>query len=455
MRRIIYPIGLAAVGTMVAVGFFRLQAGTSADVMQAIADGRANPAMISKLRAQGPKALNELFKVREQLESAAAHEQRPDQAEALRQRIAKLDETIDQVGMQRYCSRSRLYWYTDLEEARQAAQASGKPILSLRMLGKLNEDFSCANSRFFRTTLYANEEISNFLRENFILHWKSVRPVPKVTIDFGDGRKLERTLTGNSAHYILTADGDVVDALPGLYGPKAFLEQITKGFGMARRVSALPPSEFPQALAAIHQQRLQELEASWTTDLASAGKAPTPSAQPPAQINTADGQPPSAAAATPIARPKAVIEMPLVRSVVPLATDPTKLDDESVWEAIAALHADDAKLDTASRDLIRRENPTAAQAAPVAITKSWVENPLVRMVRTLESSIAVDTVKNEYRLHRQIHRWLSEYGASAEVESLNERVYAELFLTPSSDPWLGLAPADVYTALPNGGVVRK
>src|SRR5688572_19680868 len=151
--------------------------------------------------------------------------------------------------------------------------------------------------------------------------------------------------------------------------------------------------------------------------------------------------------------PKALVEVKVVQSGVPLAADPTKMEDDSLWEAIAALHAEDAMLDSVSRDLLRRENPTAMQASVVAETKLRVEDPLVRMVRTLESSIAVDSVKNEYRLHREIHRWLSESSEQPDVESLNERVYAELFLTPSSDPWLGLAPADVYTALPNAGVV--
>ena len=36
---------------------------------------------------------------------------------------------------------------------------------------------------------------------------------------------------------------------------------------------------------------------------------------------------------------------------------------------------------------------------------------------------------------------------------MNERVYAELFLTPSSDPWLGLVQSDVYTAIENDGLV--
>jgi hypothetical protein len=41
------------------------------------------------------------------------------------------------------------------------------------------------------------------------------------------------------------------------------------------------------------------------------------------------------------------------------------------------------------------------------------------------------------------------------VEKLNEKVYAELFLTPRSDPWLGLLSVDVYTALDNGGIVKQ
>jgi len=38
------------------------------------------------------------------------------------------------------------------------------------------------------------------------------------------------------------------------------------------------------------------------------------------------------------------------------------------------------------------------------------------------------------------------------VNKLNEKVYASLFLTPGSDPWLGLFSTDLYTALDNGGI---
>ena len=57
-----------------------------------------------------------------------------------------------------------LYWYTALAYAKHASQATGRPILSLRLLGTLDTEYSCANSRFFRTALYANENVSKYLR---------------------------------------------------------------------------------------------------------------------------------------------------------------------------------------------------------------------------------------------------------------------------------------------------
>jgi hypothetical protein len=92
--------------------------------------------------------------------------------------------------------------------------------------------------------------------------------------------------------------------------------------------------------------------------------------------------------------------------------------------------------------------------------KAIVETPLMRITRNFERSIAEDTVRNEYTFHRQIHAWLAQGrlpdGKPAmDVESLNERVYADLFLTPGSDPWLGLLPAGTYSALPNDGVCAR
>ena len=135
---------------------------------------------------------------------------------------AALRAAIDRVAGQRDAFASGLYWFTDLEAAKAEAAKTGRRILSLRLLGRLDEEYCCANSRFFRTVLYANEVVSRLLRERFVLHWKSVRPAPLLTIDMGDGRRIKRTITGNSIHYMLDARGQVLDALPGIYSPAAF-----------------------------------------------------------------------------------------------------------------------------------------------------------------------------------------------------------------------------------------
>src|SRR5439155_21833312 len=147
-------------------------------------------------------------------------------------------------------------WYTRFEQARDAAGQSGKRIVSVRLLGRLDEEFSCDNSRYFGTVLYANEEVSRALRERFGLHWQSVRPVPKVTIDMGDGRVIERTVTGNSVHYVLDADGRPVDAIPGLYGPKAFLRAVNDAEGAALAAAKLTGPDARRAyLSKWHAER--------------------------------------------------------------------------------------------------------------------------------------------------------------------------------------------------------
>lgn len=58
----------------------------------------------------------------------------------------RLSAALDAVGGQRDCYASRLFWHKDFEAAKSEAQRTGKPILSLRLLGNLDEELSCANS---------------------------------------------------------------------------------------------------------------------------------------------------------------------------------------------------------------------------------------------------------------------------------------------------------------------
>jgi hypothetical protein len=129
------------------------------------------------------------------------------------------------------------------------------------------------------------------------------------------------------------------------------------------------------------------------------------------------------------------------------------VSSDSAWQRMAALHSKDAALDAGSRTLIAQKNPNAWQAGRLAISKAVAEDPMLRLVRGLERSIAEDTVRNEYVLHSQFHQWLAGGNYSRDLNSLNAKVYAELFLTPNTDPWLGLAQPDVFSGLQNNGIV--
>ncbi len=382
---------------------------------------------VAQLRAEGPRGLETFLNT---------------YRDSLNNPSPEMREALDALCQQRDCYASKLYWYTDLAQAKAAAIATGKPILSLRLLGRLDQDLSCANSRFFRVALYPNAEIAQFLRDRYILHWESVRDVPKVTVDFGDGRKLERTLTGNSIHYILDSSGRPIDAIPGLYGPKAFWRQLAEGEQVVKNYTQRPGAERENFLRDYHRQRLAAIQSQWAADLAKLGIQ-----NPPRLLGMPadNSEPPSAAIAGTIAVSKARVEGPMLSNVSPATINRAALreiTDEATWQRIAQLYASDAKLDSNSIALIGAKRFANGNA----------EN-LQRVVSNFESAIALDTVRNEYMLHSQIHQWFIEGNETINnVSALNEKVYAELFLTPNSDPWLGLMSTEGYSAIDNDGI---
>lgn len=389
----------------------------------------ATPAL-EELRSLGPAGLKALMdQYREEIRrhianlSAASDDQW--------QRIAT---ALDTVAQQKNSYIAGLYWHTDLDEAKKASAAENKPILSLRLLGKLTDEFSCANSRFFRTVLYSNANVSDYLREHYVLHWQSVRPVPKVTIDYGDGRKLERTLTGNSIHYVLDSGGRPIEGFPGLYGPQAFLLRLTDAKSLYQSLAGKDDNARDVILMNYYQDQSNKISVRWVKDTQQiGGKAPRGFIV----IKDRNGE---ALSIAPLAITKAAIEVTILRAMV--AEEMAKITDEDAWKKIAALHASDAVLDERSIGLIKRQNPTLP------------EEDMSRLLRRFQELIALDTVRNEYLMHSKLYAWLMRDPARNDVEKLNEKVYASLFLTPRSDPWLGLFSADVYTALDNGGLVK-
>jgi hypothetical protein len=366
-------------------------------------------------------------------------------------RWQELNLALDKICKQRDCEASRLYWYTDLDKAKQAAAASNKPILSLRLLGNLDEDLSCANSRFFRITLYSHPEIAKLLRDKYVLHWQSVRPVPKITIDFGDGRKVQQTITGNSIHYILDKTGRPIDALPGLYAPQAFNRHLTQGAEFVAKYHQLADKDRQSAIDTYHQTQLTNLQANWKQDLAKLGVSLIPI---PKSIQST-GNTPSAIVASTVAVTKSGIEVPILRRTSTFSQQSDLLErstDNSLWVKLGELHQQDAILAENSLQLIRRKQPQLASLT--AKEKSSNSDPIPELVTKFQKLIAIDSIRNEYLLHSQIHQWLMGERFATNLETLNTRVYDRLFLTPQSDRWLGLMPGDGYTGIDRDGLIE-
>ena len=78
--------------------------------------------------------------------------------------------------------------------------------------------------------LFSKKDVAEYINRAFEPVWESVRAVPIVRVDFGNGNVVTRTLHGNIATYVCDAEGRVLDVLPGIYAPAEYrqgLEQLS------------------------------------------------------------------------------------------------------------------------------------------------------------------------------------------------------------------------------------
>jgi hypothetical protein len=204
-----------------------------------------------------------------------------------------------------------------------------------------------------------------------------------------------------------------------MYGPQAFLKQLTAASDAIPNLLAATDSAARKKLLDEHvTTALQRLEENWKADIQ---QMPT------------------------------VLNLPDLKLNGSMGAVPPGVDDDQFWAAMGTRHPE--TLDETTRTLAVSLK-TAVAAGRLARGKQMVELPGMRMVRNLEGSIAFDTARNEYQLRTQILIWLRDnISLRTHQDQLNEAVYANLFLMPASDPWLGLALPDVYSALPGGGII--
>lgn len=402
----------------------------------------------------------------------------------------QLELAVDAEAGQRYATVSRLFWYTDIDAAKAAAKATRKPILSLRMLGELTNDLSCANSRFFRTALYADPVVSAYLRSHYILHWSTERAIPTVTIDMGDGRKIVRTTTGNGAHYILDDNGTPIDALPGLYAPTQFVAGLKAAEALALQLRTMAPKQRIAAISSYHQRASAAIDASWQKRNAIAAVDSRGRIATDEDVQRYIDRAQSATMA------KAYVEVPDLQTIqlgptpasIRASADDWRLIGQAMFgygtvQTIAKAGDAPARgyLDTSFRMADAATDAKARTAAgwksgPTTILSAPARQLFLRLrhalptgaavpgkesdelaIKTFEALIVADTAQNEFKLHRQVHTLFERaYADSANVPSfadINSRVYAAIFATPPSDPWMGLVQPEAFTGLPGDGIV--
>jgi hypothetical protein len=337
-------------------------------------------------------------------------------------------EALDRLCGVRDCDRIRLFWHTDLGTALAVARREGKPVLSLRLLGRLDEELSCANSRFFRTVYYADEEIGRLLAERYVLHWRSMRPVPKVSIDFGDGRLLERTLVGNSLHYVLDERGRVIEVLPGLSGPDEFRRRLVEGRRHAREAAAVGDDLFPIWALDRYQERHDEIREALERDrgpLAQADRDPW------ALTIQEDGVLTDRInVGLPDTGSKAVFSAPVLEAL--------QAPGRETLAEMAVVDDHQVRLSPSSRAFLRAKHGVAL--GPEAD----------RLIESFEATLALDELINRYRMEPPILERLfaTAIAGPPDLEELSAWIYREVFEQPLDDPWLGLAPREIYGALP-------
>ncbi len=117
--------------------------------------------------------------------------------------------------------------------------------------------------------------------------------------------------------------------------------------------------------------------------------------------------------------------------------------DFTEWQKLADLYSPSPVLDEASTAFVRRQTKRTGLS----------DAEFASMFAKLRAFVGLDTTRNDFLYHTQLYGWLNS-DPTADLESLNSRVYSEIFKTPDSDKWLGLYSTDVYTALDGNGLTK-
>jgi hypothetical protein len=258
--------------------------------------------------------------------------------------------------------------------------------------------------------LLSDPQVVRFINDNFVACWQTVRPVPLLTIRFGDGRVLKRTLGGNTVIEICLPGGRVVDSFPGVYVPEDFLSEAGQTLELVRRLS---PATGDGALAAEviawHQARSAAL--------------PSPMA---------------------ISVEKSMVESPLLRALRANPKNPPDTDllvrelrrtpvrveegaDASVALARISQQIEDVSKQPATVEQLRRRFlslPDGQRPTPEQLG---------------EMALRLDSRTNVNWVRPAVHLLYTTYDHLPRGRECRDTVFKQLLHVPVDDPYLGLA----------------
>ena len=110
--------------------------------------------------------------------------------------------------------------------------------------------------------LFSNDQVAQFINLNFEATWEMVREVPIIRIDFGNGNVLTRTLHGNILTSVCTADGKTLDALPGIYNPQGYLDQLDQFRLLAQNFQKVKVNAREQWVRQYHANAVAAIQAN-------------------------------------------------------------------------------------------------------------------------------------------------------------------------------------------------
>jgi len=107
--------------------------------------------------------------------------------------------------------------------------------------------------------LFSKPALAAFVNASFEPVWVSVRPVPIVRIDFGNGKVLTRTLHGNILTSVCTADGLLLDSLPGIYTEEVYRSRLDQLRLLAGYTAYQRPEKRADFVRGYHQRQAEAL----------------------------------------------------------------------------------------------------------------------------------------------------------------------------------------------------